>query len=42
MIRLMSNYSKLEFCSMFHYGVAMTFVYELVYIKIAPKTFIDD
>ena len=24
---------------MFHYDVAVTFVYELVYYKIAPKTF---
>ena len=30
---------KNEFCSMFHYDVAMTFVYELVYYKIASKTF---
>ena len=45
MIWLMRYYSKkrsmndFEFCSMFHYDVAMMFVYELVYYKIAPKTF---
>ena len=43
MIWLMSDYSKKrsikKFCSMFNYDVAMTFVYELVYYKIASKTF---
>ena len=43
MIWLMSHYSKkrsikIEFCSMFYYDVAMTFVYDLVYYKIASKT----
>ena len=30
---------KLELCSMFHYDVAMAFVYKLVYYNIASKTF---
>ena len=45
MIWLMSNNRKkrsikIEFCSMFQYDIAMAFVYELVYYKIASKTFI--
>ena len=44
MIWLMSNYvvsnkrPKLEFCSTFHYDVTITFVYELMYDKIASTT----
>ena len=43
MIWLMSNNQrKLELCSMFHYDVAMAFIYEIVYCKIASKTFMID
>ena len=34
-----SNRPKLEFCSKFHYDVAMTFVCELVYYKIVSTIF---
>ena len=34
-----NNRPKLDFCSMFRYDVAMAFVYEFVYYKIAYKAF---
>ena len=37
-ITVSNNRPKLELCCMFHYRVAMPFVYELVYCKIASKT----
>ena len=35
MITVSKYRPKLEFCSMFSYDVAMTFMYELLYFKIA-------